>query len=248
MREDVDKDKGTRVLTYHGFLTLDDGTFTCTGSGAQCVIGKCDNGKGVRISKNWIEAGKFKDGVLKKGTKEVYRPIMNGLAGIFTTDDAGISGTFTPGGDEDAMDARMNGGDIVIDTKYYNLDDFTAKGPTKYATDWLQNIYMPYQYFMRRVDNKLAEFKAEDAAKFAREHPAPAYSPSSSKPYSKETDPFYYSPDQKRQMDATSRDMDQNGRGTCSCCGGTGSVGSGKTYMGRDIPQRCTCCYGTGRR
>ena len=33
----------------------------------------------------------------------------------------------------------------------------------------------------------------------------------------------------------------------CSYCSGTGTVNSGKTFMGRDIPARCPRCGGTGR-
>lgn len=237
-------DSGYAVtVTCHNLLTVPDGQLKLTSPYNQCLDGNCKNGRGVALTEYAVIAGKFKDDRLIKGTCEFYHPYIRGGFGVFSTQDGGATGKFSPGGDEDEMDATLpNAADLRIDSRYYSLAGYQANAPTPYSTAWLQDVYLPHSYMMMRVKDELAAYDQAKAAEYARQHPSPPQGPS--KPYSKETDPFYYSPAEREQM----RQIGTDGRSTCSYCNGSGSVGTGKTYMGREIPARCPYCYGTGRR
>ncbi|UAY50628.1 hypothetical protein [Ferruginibacter albus] len=257
-------------VTSHNLLTMPDNNFTINLYNPldyYCLSGDCINGKSVLLTERGIYAGKFKDHNFASGTIEFFNAAINDGAGIFTTKD-GVNGTFTPAGSNDAIVATLNSSnDYKVVIKY---DDYRPTGSkrnkiSQYAQNWLTSVYIPDVVFYQRVSNTYDSLQQkEDAlikieeekeqAEYEKNHP---YIHQTITPYSKETDPYYYSPEQKRQMALYNQSGSSGGSSSsssyssfssCSVCGGRGYMeydcGGGGGHLCRKY---CTACNGTGR-
>ena len=235
--------QGTVTLSGYGLKdsVFDTKNYTDAGN---CISGDCNNGEGRFLQMTpsfgraqiFIFDGKFKDHGFLEGTVFIegvdtlfdgnytiknyhYRPKHN---------QAFADAVFIPRGYSEEIKgtwfAQSNGFQRV---PFYLSDDyhrhegrFIMELKTKNLPAWLMEVYIPISNARAVIHDREAHEQAVADLEY----------------------------DMKIHPNDYKTDNNVSTNTTCSCCNGTGSVGSGKTFMGREIPKRCSCCGGTGRR
>ena len=232
--------EGTVTLSMYGLAdsVFDTKKYTAAGN---CISGDCVNGTGKYLymlpsfgpARITIFDGKFKDGAFLSGTA-----FMEGVDTLFdgsytiknfhyrnAHNQAFGDAVFIPKGyTEEIKGTWFDHANGFQQVPFYLSDDYYSKENhylKKHAPAWISEVYNPVTTGRYNIQRQAAIEQEQAALEYDMKiHP----------------------------NDYKTNNNYSDDNHICSCCNGTGSVGSGKTYMGREIPKRCSCCGGTGRR
>ncbi len=234
------------VVTLSGYkLTdsvFDTKTYTPTGN---CISGDCVNGTGkLLIMKPAFGASMIiiYDGLFKNGAFLSGSAFMDGVDSLFdgsysiknfhyrnARNQAFADAVFMPKGYSEPVKGTWTGEPTIFKAVPFYLSDdyfhrdgrFIGRMKTKDIPAWITDVYNPISTARSNVQR--AEAEANERAALL---------------YDMKIHPNDY------KTDNSYSNIDH----TCSCCNGSGSVGSGRYYMNREIPKKCGCCGGTGKR
>ena len=234
---------GTVTLSGYGLTdsVFDTKKYTVAGN---CISGDCMNGMGKFImmkpsfgrARIMLYEGKFKDGAFLSGTA-----FMEGVDTLFdgsytiknfhyrnAHNQAFADAVFIPKGYTEEIKGSWYDHSGMQEVPFYLSDDYNYKEgrfgtefKKKYVPAWISEVFWPVTVARGEIQRRAAEAQAQAALEYDMKiHP--------------------------NDYKTTNNYSDDNH--FCSCCNGTGSVGSGSTFMGREIPKRCSCCGGTGKK